>query len=269
MGPSSVLTEAEENLLVSWIHANAKKGFPIKQRTLYETVADGRPTPFKDGRPGEKWFKSFMRRHPDVSERHAESINTVRAAVTEENIRQWFNELHQHLQQGNNLDILNEPKRIDNADETGFETCPKTGKVLGPISFDNLYEVKSGNEKEAITVMANFNAAGDTVPPMVVFPLQKISGDISENLNSEWGIGQSKKGWMTGALYFEYIANIFLPWLKKERVKFPVILLVDGHKSHTSYKVAKFCADNRIIQFALYPNATHVLQPVMWQYFVP
>lgn len=109
MEPSSILSNAEETLLVSWIHANAKKSFPIKPRTLYETVGDivlaeKRPTPFKDGRPGEKWFKSFIKRHPDVSERHVESINTARAAVTEENIRQWFKELHQHLQGGNNLD---------------------------------------------------------------------------------------------------------------------------------------------------------------------
>ncbi|XP_017302184.1 uncharacterized protein LOC108253181, partial [Diaphorina citri] len=38
-------------------------------------------------------------------------------------------------------------------DESSFQTCPKTGKVLGPISFDNFYEIKSGNEKEAITLM--------------------------------------------------------------------------------------------------------------------
>ncbi|XP_063217115.1 uncharacterized protein LOC134527954 [Bacillus rossius redtenbacheri] len=274
MGPSSILSEAEENLLVCWIHAYAKKGFPIKRITLFETVrdivlSDQRPTPFKDGQPGIKWFKSFLKRHPTLSERYAESINTARATVTEESLRQWFHELKGFLEQENHLDILNDPSRIYNADESGFETCPKTGKVLGPVSFDNLYEVKSGNEKEAITVMANFNAAGNTVSPMIVFPLQKISREIAQNLNSEWGVGRSKKGWMTGALYYEYIANIFLPWLKKRNVQFPVLLLVDGHKSHTTYKVAQFCADNGIIQFALYPNATHVLQPADVAIFRP
>ncbi|KAI5727324.1 hypothetical protein M8J77_000843 [Diaphorina citri] len=71
-------------------------------------------------------------------------------------------------------DIVKQDKREnpftnDMPDESSFQTCPKTGKVLGPISFDNFYEIKSGNEKEAITVMANFSADGKTVCPMVVY----------------------------------------------------------------------------------------------------
>nr|CAD7463905.1 unnamed protein product [Timema tahoe] len=31
-------------------------------------------------------------------------------------------------------------------------------------------------------------AAGDTVPHIIVFPLQKISQEIAQNLNSEWGV---------------------------------------------------------------------------------
>lgn len=276
MGPSTYLTEGEENLLVSWIFACAKKGFPIKRSTLCDTVKDilsddttGRKTPFVDNRPGRKWFESFLKRHQDVSERHAESINLARAAVTEEKIKSWFNELSQYLKEENALDILDDSTRLYNADETGFHTCPKTGKVLGPMSYENFYEIKTGNEKEALTVMAAFSAAGVTVPPMIVYPLQKISREISANLNETWGIGRSKRGWMTGALYFEYIANIFLPWLKENNIQFPVLLLVDGHRSHVTFKVSQFCKVNGILQFALYPNATHILQPADVSVFRP
>lgn len=264
MGPQTILSKEEESLLVSWIHAYAKKGFPVKRQTLIETVGDvvkedGRETPFTDGTPGRKWFSAFMKRHPSVSERHAESINAARARVTEKHIREWFEELRTYLESENALDILDNPSRIFNADESGFQTCPKTGRVLGPISFDNLYEIKTGNEKEAITVMANFIAAGETAPAMIVFPLQRIPRDVSENMDPNWGIARSRNGWMTGAIYFEYIANIFYPWLKARNIKFPVLLLVDGHKSHTTYNVAKYCSDHQILHFALLPNATHIL----------
>lgn len=129
-------------------------------------------------------------------------------------------------------DILLEPSRIYNADESGFNTCPKTGKVLGPRGLQNMYDVKSGNEKECITVMANFNASGDVVPPMIVFALKKISREISQNMNETWFIGKAEKGWMNGPLYHDYIKHSFLPWLKEHNIKMPILLLVDGHKSH-------------------------------------
>lgn len=49
-----------------------------------------------------------------------------------------------------------------NADERCFQTRPKKIKALEPISFNNLYKIKSGNENESITMMATFNATGDT-----------------------------------------------------------------------------------------------------------
>ncbi|KAJ8881203.1 hypothetical protein PR048_017676 [Dryococelus australis] len=48
--------------------------------------------------------------------------------------------------------------------------------------------------------MAAFSAVGVTLPPIIVYPLQKISREISGNLNETWGIGRSKRGSMTGAL---------------------------------------------------------------------
>lgn len=66
---------------------------------------------------------------------------------------------------------------------------------------------------------------------------------------------------MDGPLYKDYIEHCFVPWLKSKNIKFPVLLLVDGHKSHYTYNVCKVCAENNIIQYALYPNSTHIIQP--------
>ncbi|KAJ8963792.1 hypothetical protein NQ314_005371 [Rhamnusium bicolor] len=72
-----------------------------------------------------------------------------RAAVTETAIRRWFFELEEFLREYNLLDMMKDPSRIYNADETGVRTRVKSGLVLGPISknFKNLYEISSGNEK--------------------------------------------------------------------------------------------------------------------------
>lgn len=206
-------------------------------------------------------FKGFLRRNPSIAERYADPINKARATVTEPEIRNWFQELYEYLQAEDCLDILKEPRRIFNSDESGFQTCPATGKVLGPVSYNNFYEIKTGKDKEQLTVMATFNAAGETISGMIVFPLQRISRDIAQNVPDDWGIGRSKKGWMRGSTYYEYIGNVFILWIKKENVKLPVLLLIDGHKSHLTLEVSKLCLENKIHHFALYPNATHILQP--------
>ena len=57
--------------------------------------------------------------------------------------------------------------------------------------------------------------------------------------------------------FYEYIANHLLPYLKKEKVKFPVILFVDGHKSHMSLHLSNLCVQEKIILVALSTPIQH------------
>lgn len=274
MGPATLLAASQEEKLVDWVLSCGRNGIPVKRELLISSVAElfmDRPeeNPFKNGRPGRKWLNLFLKRHPQISERIPESINKARALVTPERIRNWFRYVRDHLEEEEVLDILEDPSRIFNADETGFQSCPKTGKVLGPKGLKNFYEVKIGNEKESVTVMCAFSAIGLTVPPMIVYPLKRISQAIAMNLNPEWGIGRSENGWMTSGLYFEYISNIFYPWLIRNNVQLPVVLFVDGHRSHISYHVSQYCKDHGIFHIALTPNATHILQPADVSVFKP
>ncbi|KAF6200403.1 hypothetical protein GE061_006706 [Apolygus lucorum] len=66
---------------------------------------------------------------------------------------------------------------------------------------------------------------------------------------------------MVSATFFEYVSKVLLTWLKERGTTFPVILFVDGHKSHLSMELSKFCAENEIIVYCLPPNATHIVQP--------
>lgn len=86
---------------------------------------------------------------------------------------------------------------------------------------------------------------------------------------NDWGFGKSESGWMTGETFFEYISNVFYPWLVKNNIKLPVLLFVDGHVSHLTLHLSKFCSDNGIILVALHPNATHILQPMDVAVFHP
>jgi hypothetical protein len=73
---------------------------------------------------------------------------------------------------------------------------------------------------------------------------------------------------MTSEVFYEYIANVFHPFLVSQGVIFPVVLFVDGHKSHLTYQVSVLCNELKIEVIALYPNATRILQPADWLCFV-
>ncbi|KAJ8912480.1 hypothetical protein NQ315_014580 [Exocentrus adspersus] len=252
----------------------AKCGFPIKKQELLLTVQKivqekGIKTPFKDGKPGQTWYLGFLRRNPEITVKIAESIDQSRAKITEEYIRFWFRDLQMFLEDINCTEILNNPSRILNADESGFALCPKTGKVLGPKRYKNLYEVSHGNPKENLTVLVTFTADDRLCPPVVVFPYVKPPRVIVESMPPSWILGKSDSGWMRGDIFFEFVANGLNKWLDDQKIKRPVLFLVDGHRSHMSLQLSQFCDENKIILYALPPNSTHILQPADVSVFKP
>ena len=84
-----------------------------------------------------------------------------------------------------------------------------------------------------------------------------------------WGGGHSERGWMTSETFYSYIANVFYNWLVDNEYKFPVLLYVDGHSSHLTLPLMKFCKEHDIELVALYPNATHIIQPLDVSLFHP
>lgn len=65
------------------------------------------------------------------------------------------------------------------------------------------------------------------------------------------------------------VTNVFHPWLIAEKVTFPVLMFIDGHTSHMSKYLSDYCSENQIEVVALYPNSTHLLQPLDVAVFKP
>ena len=59
---------------------------------------DGRPNPFKQGKPGRKWWRLFRNRHPELSLRKVQHLQLARAqCCTPEAISAWFVEPEEFL----------------------------------------------------------------------------------------------------------------------------------------------------------------------------
>lgn len=266
MGPPPTLSESEEKRLEDWIIAKAKLGFPMHHDEVQLAVqnilkANGRENPFRDDKPGKKWLRLFLKRRPSIVKRNTEIISKARAAVTEDTIRDWFQNLTEYLRTENLENIVSDPTRIYNADETGMQFCPKTGKLLGPKHYKDFYVISSGPEKESMTVLCNFAASGLIVPPMIIVPYKRIPRDVAFSIPDSYFIGRSDSGWMVSETFYEYITNCFHPWLLENKIQLPVVLFLDGHKSHINVELFEFCVQNSIVLYCLPPNATHIIQP--------
>ncbi|XP_050498219.1 uncharacterized protein LOC126879210 [Diabrotica virgifera virgifera] len=275
MGPATELSEAEENVFENWVLAMARKGFPIHRQNLMLSVKKfleetGRETKYLLNKtPGRSWFQGFLKRHPKIKERYPEAVSKARAAVTQDRIEAWFDEIQLFLEEDRYDEILLDPTRVFNADEAGFCLCPKSEKVLGPVGYKEDFYIRVSSEKEQITVMATFSADGKHVPPMLIFPYKRIPEAIAKSVPENWGLGRSDSGWMTSQVFYEYISNHFLPYLKSNNIQRPVILFVDGHRSHSTKHVSQLCDDNGIILVSLFPNTTHIMQPADVSVFKP
>lgn len=134
LGASPVLTHAEEEELAKWALKMASIGYGQTRNQLKLKVkaildADGRPNPFKDNMPGHDWFTRFLSRHPHISERMGEALGKERALVTVEKLKGWFGECKAYVETID-ADLLKDPKRIFNADESGFPLCARSERVL-------------------------------------------------------------------------------------------------------------------------------------------
>lgn len=136
MGPQPVLGTEAENMLANWIKGLALRGFPVSRLNLITSVQQivkdlHLESKFPNGMPGKKWLNLFLQRNPEISDRKPEKLSKVRANVTEQYIRSWFSEVKDYAEKNNLTEVLLDPSRIFNLDETAFFLCPKTGKVLG------------------------------------------------------------------------------------------------------------------------------------------
>ncbi|XP_063626422.1 uncharacterized protein LOC134798019 [Cydia splendana] len=273
MGPSTVLSKTEEDILEVWIKDMADKHIPVTKDTLLDSVQSiiiekKQNTPFTKNRPGKKWYSAFLKRHPEIAERTAQNLCKARDNVTEDEIEKWFSEVESDLKKRGLSQVLEHPERIFNTDESAFFLNPKPGRVLAKTGQKFVYSC-SGDEKKNLTVLITGNAAGNLAPTMVVYDYARIPPAISATYPKDWGIGRSESGWMCSGTFYEYVTNVFNPWLIKENIEKPVLLFLDGHSSHLTLHLANFCSRNGIEVVALNPHSTHIMQPMDVAVFRP
>ena len=103
------------------------------------------------------------------------------------------------------------------------------------------------------------SASGHVLPPMMVYPRKKsVPENIREGAVPGTVFANSDTGWINANLFLEWF-KFFIQQIPSAR---PILLIQDGHTSHTSIELIELARDNNIHLLCLPPHTTHVLQPL-------
>ncbi|XP_068214104.1 uncharacterized protein [Palaemon carinicauda] len=192
MGPKTVLTDTEEEVLVAYIKGSIRRANPVTKKNIIDAVSTilrtereegierATPPSFTD-KPKKKWWQLFRQRHPTVTYRTPETLTTSRKNISKQVILQWFANTQSFFVEEGMMEALHDPSRNFNIDESGFSLSPKQGRVLAIKGEKHVFEESSAQHKTNITVLANVCADGRIPPPMIIYPRKRISAHMGEN----------------------------------------------------------------------------------------
>ncbi|KAJ8941867.1 hypothetical protein NQ314_010261 [Rhamnusium bicolor] len=219
-----VFNETEESELVNYIKMAVKMHYSLN-------LANVKKLAKKEA--GDNWLRCFRNRHTaSLSLRKPEGTSLARSASSnKETVAAFFKAYKSALAKGKF-----EPSRIYNVDETGITTVQQPPKILAPKGVKQIGGMTSAERGVLVTVICCINAAGNTVPPLFVFPRANFKNHML-------------KGAPVGAIG---AAN------KKDKV----ILLLDNHESHVSIPTIDLAKRSGVILVTFHPHTSHRMQPL-------
>lgn len=282
MGPETILTSAEEDVLVAYIKGSLRRATPVTLKNIIDAVGTILRTEREEGHerkvpwafkeePKRKWWRLFRSRHPEITYRTPETLTTNRKKISKAVIKQWFADAQTYFEDEGMLEALTDPSRHFNIDESGFSLSPKQGKVLAIVGEKHVFEESANQQKTNITVLANVCADGRLPPPLIIYPRKRITAHMAEHFPEQFEccVGKSDRGYITFETLYEYLCNSFNDWLNDNNVQRPIILWTDWHETRSNYFLAKELLELNIIMYGLPPNTTHIMQPLDVAVFGP
>lgn len=260
--PPAIPLEEERKLADGLIYME-RHGFGLSRKEILLLVGDyvrsrKLATPFKDGIPSEDWFLAFKARHK-LSVKKPQSVEFARKKVNDPFvIKEYFSLLGKTIVE---LNLSDKPGQIWNLDETSFCTDPSKTKVVGKRGEVSTRTTSSPG-RDNITVLLACSAAGEKVPPLIIFKGKHIWDQWTAAENTGYpntSYAATDNGWMQSDVFLNYFKTSFLKAVGTER---PQLLIYDGHSTHLSLNLLETARSEDIHIIKLPPHSSHLLQPL-------
>lgn len=266
LGKKPVLTPELENELVQYLLIMDQKFFGLTRRDVRSMAfqlarRNNLPHPFSLLREsaGKDWFSSFMNRHKATLSLRKPTGTSIARAVgfNRENVTEFFDLLEKVMAENHYG-----PDRIYNVDESGLcivqSRCPEVVSMRGKRQVGALTSAERGS---LVTIVLCMNAAGDFVPPMIIFPRKKSSDQLKKGAPAGSLFAFHPSGWIQTDLFTKWFDH-FLEKTKPSATN-PILLVLDGHHTHTRNLDVILKAKERFVTIlCLPPHTTHKMQPL-------
>lgn len=212
---------------------------------------------------GEGWLRKFRNRHPNISLRKPEATSLARAtAFNKTNVGEFFSKYQE---------ILNrkqyQPHQIWNIDETGLSTVHVPPKILAPKGTKQVGNMTSAERGTTVTMIAAINAAGNSVPPLFVFPRVHFKQNMLKGAPLGSVGAANPSGWSNEEIFLLFIEHFIKHAQPSEENSH--ILILDNHESHYSPRVIARAKQVRLVIVTLPPHTSHKMQPLDRTVFGP
>lgn len=261
----TVFSKDQENELVSHI-------LHMERRLFGFTVSDLRGLAFElaeqnrlthnfnreTRKAGKCWYYSFLKRNTEISLRTPEATSLARATgFNRVSVAAFFGLLSSELQKHKFT-----PDRIWNVDETGVSTVPKKkSKIIALRGKKQVGKLSSAERGTLVTAVVAMSATGNYLPLMFIFPRKRENFELLDHAPPGSFAQFHESGWMQ--------KEIFVFWFKKfieftnPSAERPVLLLLDGHATHTkSLELILLARAQHVVIICFPPHCTHRMQPL-------
>ena len=217
------------------------------------------------GELGANWTQKFLSRHPELSSRWSRPLERERANnYTFETVSDWFNKFHITIIQ---YSIVKGD--CYNMDEKGFNMghlC-KEKVICSKRNLDP--RVKEPTNTDWTSLLECISDDGVNLPPFTIFKGKIQMEAWIHELQKNGKVCISQKGWTNNSLGLEWLKQVFHPRTKERQRGAWRLLVIDGHTSHITIEVIRFCQVNSLVLLCLPPHTTHKLQPLDVSVFSP
>nr|XP_012234647.1 PREDICTED: uncharacterized protein LOC105679296 [Linepithema humile] len=269
IGGKTVFTPAQEKAMAEEIKtlANLFYGLtPLQIRSGAYYFAQRNNIPNKFNRQtklaGKDWLCNFLKRtNMAVRKPEQTSINRV-ISFNESDVNIFFD----------NLELLFEKynfpaSKIWNMDETGISNVQQPENIVAEKGQRRVASIVTAERGKNVTLICAMSAAGNFVPPMFIFPRQRMKDTLSKNGPIGAIYKCSLNGWSNTELFMLWLYH-FKDYVKCTKNN-PILLILDNHNSHISLNSYNYCKENGIVMLSLVPHTSHRLQPLDVCFFGP
>ncbi|CAM1325721.1 Uncharacterised protein r2_g3461 [Pycnogonum litorale] len=214
---------------------------------------------------GYDWIRGFMSRHRDISLRVPEATSVARAmSFNRVSVRKFYDILEALYDKYHFTADC-----IYNVDETGITTVPnRPSRILALRGKKQVGNLTSAERGKLVTSEICMNAAGNFIPPLFIFPRVRMKDELMDNAPPGAIAVPHKSGWMQTEIFTQWFRH-FLKHSNPSEER-PVLLILDGHKTHTNnLDVIMLARDKNVHIVCLPPHCTHRLQPLDVSFMKP